>query len=120
MEGKKPDLLPAPLPGRSRVGLSEEELEAVSRAPLKTETERLYDSIIDEIEERTAFLDKMRDMGDLSHEATIKGEIAQRLREIKKVEAIMKEEKEEKRAAAAGRGGGGSSVAAAAMKDRDR
>jgi hypothetical protein len=48
-------------------------------------------SVIEEIDERHQFLDSMRAMGDLSHEPVIKAEIAHRLRDLKKLEAIMSE-----------------------------
>lgn len=51
----------------------------------------LVSSVILEIDERHQFLDQMRAAGDLSHEPTIKAEISQRLRDLKKLEALMAE-----------------------------
>lgn len=74
---------PKPLPGRGGSASS-------SRAPPRRDPNQLLmDSIINEIDERHSFLDKMRALGDLSHEATIKAEIASRLRDLKQLKAIM-------------------------------
>jgi hypothetical protein len=85
----------APLPGRRKDGDSAGPL----RAP-KDPNQALMDRIIDEIDERHQFLDKMRELGDLSHEPAVKAEIAHRLRDLKKLEKIMQEQDEEVIAAA--------------------
>jgi len=76
---------PKPLPGRGGSASS-------SSRPPRDPNQVLMDSIINEIEERHTFLDRMRAMGDLSHEATIKAEIASRLRDLKQLKAIMEED----------------------------
>lgn len=83
---------PAPLPGKG--------MPSVTRAR-KDPNQVLYDKIIDEIEERHTFLDQMRELGDLSHESAVKAEIAHRLRDLKKLEAIIAEDAEVAGAASA-------------------
>ena len=86
--GKKSAVL-KPLPGRSGSAGSRDRAAA---APQRDPNQVLYDAIIDEIEERHTFLDSMRARGDNSHDATIKAEIAQRLRELKQLEALIAED----------------------------
>ena len=76
---------PKPLPGRGGSASS-------SSRPPRDPNQVLMDSIINEIEERHTFLDQMRARGDLTHEATIKAEIASRLRDLKQLKAIMEED----------------------------
>ncbi len=105
--------LPAPLPGRGRGPAT------TSAAARKDPNQLLSESILSEIEERHVFLDAMRSRGasDLAQEATIKGEIASRLRELKLLDGIMEEERAE-RAALAGAGGGSAAAAGSAIPTR--
>lgn len=72
----------APLPGRG----------TIQPTKRKDPNLELRDKIIEEIDERHQFLDAMRAHGDLTHEPTIKGEIASRLRDLKKLDALIAEE----------------------------
>jgi len=103
-----------PLP--SRISISRTEMiqhlqtrcenprEKVKLAPVRTEkvaaqaSDRrvseealLFESIEKEIAERQTFLEEMRFLGQGSkHEAVIKGEIAERVRELKRLDAMLR------------------------------
>ena len=85
MEGKKAAPI-KPLPGRG---------PARPLVPRKDPNQQLQDDLINDIEERTQFLDQMREMGDLTHEAAVKAEIATKLRDLKRLEQLMQEEQNE-------------------------
>lgn len=59
----------------------------------RSELERMRDEIVEEVEERHAFIREMRALGHARHEQTVKGEIAERMRELKRVEALIAESK---------------------------
>lgn len=64
---------------------------ASNQAP-RSEVERLHEKVSTEIEERQAFIAEMRALGQTKHEATIRGEIAQRMQELKRLEQLMKQQ----------------------------
>lgn len=75
---------PAPLPGRMPKTIERPIM------PERDPNEELYDSILSEIEERQNFLDEMYALGQgEKYEATIKAEISQRLRDLKKLDAVF-------------------------------
>ncbi len=80
---------PAPLPSRYR---HSEEPE-VDEAPQQPEEESMFEQIVKEIDDRNVFLQQMADLGksNIKLEGTIKGEIAERVRELKKLDALIRE-----------------------------
>lgn len=70
---------------------------AASRAPAaapvdpkKAAAQELFDEIVAEIDERVEFLRRMQELGQAKkHEATIKGEIADRTKQLEKLNAIL-------------------------------
>eukprot|EP01012_Entosiphon_sulcatum_P040366 TRINITY_DN5400_c0_g1_i1.p1 TRINITY_DN5400_c0_g1~~TRINITY_DN5400_c0_g1_i1.p1 ORF type:complete len:221 (-),score=40.51 TRINITY_DN5400_c0_g1_i1:145-807(-) len=55
----------------------------------------LFDAIVEEIDERKAFLLEMRAGGNRDHEARIKLEISQRVAELKRLDKIIRDDEEE-------------------------
>ena len=72
-----------------------EEVRRLTPRGKKSQAQVLYDQIVQEIEDRTAFLDEMRVNGaSEEYEPIILGEIAERMRELKKLEKMGLEDEE--------------------------
>lgn len=79
LPGPSADPKPRPAPSRSMVPKSSED--------------GLRDSIVTEIDERREFLETMRAAGRSGeHESAIKGQIAERLNDLKRLDALMSDE----------------------------
>ena len=63
---------------------------AVTAAPARSEAATLHSQISEEIEERQAFVQQMRAMGNTEHEAAMHEQIRERMGELKRVESLMK------------------------------
>ncbi|KAJ1641327.1 hypothetical protein T492DRAFT_922020 [Pavlovales sp. CCMP2436] len=59
--------------------------------PAKSEVEVLHEKISLEITERQVFVLEMRTLGNREHEQLIQGEIAERIRQLRTVEQMMKD-----------------------------
>jgi len=88
---------PAKARARMKLQAQRKAVAAASRAPAaapvdpkKAAAQELFDEIVAEIDERVEFLRRMQELGQAKkHEATIKGEIADRTKQLEKLNAIL-------------------------------
>ena len=62
------------------------------RAASKSSEAALRDSIVAEIDERREFLEVMQAAGKTEHEQAVRGQIAERLNDLKRLEKLMSDE----------------------------
>tara|TARA_B100001758_G_scaffold88430_1_gene75307 strand:+ start:101 stop:394 length:294 start_codon:yes stop_codon:yes gene_type:complete len=75
---------------RARKQLARQARKAAAAPAQKSPAQKLFDEVAAEIDERVTFLQRMTELGQAKkHEATIRGEIADRTATLEKLHAII-------------------------------
>jgi hypothetical protein len=75
--------------GAPQVVTARAAMRATHAVPKRSDNEVLRDKIMTEIEERQQFLAEMRQLGSTKNDAQLRGEIAERMRDLKQLEGLM-------------------------------